>query len=389
MKIPLTKPYLSQEEENAASEVIRSGWLTQGPRVAELERKLVDYIGCRDAVAVSSCTTALYLCLIAAGIGDGDEVICPAYTFIATPNSIVHAGAKPVFVDIDPATYNLDPNLIEDTITNRTKAIMPAYQGMASGTDEINEIARKHNLAVIEDAAPAIGALYKGRKVGSESFLSCFSLHPRKVITAGEGGLITTNDPETGKKLRKLRHHYMSVTDLERHKSDDLIFESYPEVGYNFRMTDIQAAIASVQIDRLEGLIVKRRELAYRYNEAFGKINWVSVPVNDENHYNTYQSYMIRLSPEAPVSRDNIMKGLMKAQIASRRGFISCHKESYYRKMYPDLTLKNSEYCTDNCIILPLFPAMTRREQDYVIENFKRIASESTVDTPALAGSLR
>ncbi len=389
MKIPITKPYLAEEEVAAASEVIRSGWLTQGPKVAELEKRFAEYIGCIDVVAVSSCTAALHISLLAAGIGAGDEVICPSYTFIATPNSIVYVGAKPVFVDIDPETYNIDPELIEDAITERTKAILPAYQGVATDVERIYEIAREHSLAVIEDAAPAVGAYYNHKKLGSESHLCCFSLHPRKVITCGEGGLIATDDKQTADKLRKLRHHYMSVSDLERHKSDKIIFETYPDVGYNYRMTDIQAAIATVQLERLDGLILRRREIAERYNSAFEDIEWLQTPINNDDAYNTFQSYMLKLLPDAPVKRNTMMEKLLKKGIASRRGFLSCHREAYYRRMYPDLKLPNTEYCTDNCIILPLYPALSQKEQNYIIENIRKIADEAVVDTPALERSLR
>ncbi len=390
IRIPLTRPYLSEEEVAAASDVIRSGWLTQGPKVKELEKKFASFIGCKDAVAVSSCTAALHLSLIAAGIGEGDEVICPSYTFIATPNSIIHAGAKPVFVDIDPRTYNINPESIEAAITPNTKAIMPAYQGSAAGIKRIYEIADRHNLLVIEDAAPAVGAIYDvNKRLGSESYLCCFSLHPRKVITCGEGGLIAANSSELAGKLRKLRHHSMSVSDLQRHNSNEVIFESYPEIGYNYRMTDIQAAIASVQLDRLEGLILKRRELAERYNIAFERYPWIALPVNNKEIYNTYQSYMIRLTPRARIKRDTLMKKLMEKGISTRRGFLSCHKEEFYRDMYSDLNLPETEYCTDNCIILPLYPALNFKEQDYVMQHIERVINEAATGTPAFERSLR
>lgn len=238
--IPVAKPYLTADEAQAAYDVILSGWVTQGPKVQEFEEKFAAYVGSSYAVAVSSCTTALHLSLIVAGIKPGDEVICPSMSFIATANAIVHAGAKPVFAEVNKH-FNIDAKHAETLITSKTKAILIVHQiGMPADIDTFKNICKKHNLLLIEDAACAIGSAYKGKKIGSHSDLVCFSFHPRKVITTGDGGMIATSNPEYYKRLKALRQHAMSVNDLERHKSDKIIFEEYPEVGYNYRMTNIR-----------------------------------------------------------------------------------------------------------------------------------------------------
>src|SRR6267143_3545958 len=230
LNIPITKPALTEEEARAPFESIKSGWVTQGPKVAEFEKAVAAYVGAKQGVATTSCTTGLHLALAAIGIGPGDEVIVPSFTFIASANAILYTGADVVFCEIDPRTFNIDPNDIEKRITKKTKAIMPVDQiGMTADMDSINAIAKEHGLDVVEDAAPAIGEDYKGRKVGSNAHQTVFSFHPRKVITTGEGGMITTDDDVFADRARKLRAHGMSVSDLERHKADRVIIEEYNE----------------------------------------------------------------------------------------------------------------------------------------------------------------
>ena len=247
------------DEEKAVLEVLRSGWVSQGPRVAEFERQFARYVGAPYAVAVSSCTAALHLALLVSGVRPGDEVLCPSLSFIATANAIVHTGALPVFVDIDQTTYNIDPNCIENAITPRTRAILAVHQiGLPAPLAEISEIAARHGLLVIEDAACAIGAEYKGCRVGlPHTSMACFSFHPRKILTTGEGGMITTADEELANRLRRLRQHAMTVSDLARHSSEKVLTESYEEVGYNYRMTDLQAAVGMVQLRRLDEMIAR------------------------------------------------------------------------------------------------------------------------------------
>src|SRR5262245_31291651 len=293
MSIPITKPLLGEPEELAVLEVLRSGWLVQGPKVAEFERTVAAYVGARHAVATSSCTTALHLALVLHGIGNGDEVIIPSFTFIATANAVLYAGATPVFVDIDPRTYNLDPDAVEAAITVRTAAIMPVHQiGLAADMDRLTAIARRHRLVLLEDAAPAIGATYKGRRVGGLGNPACLSFHPRKVITTGEGGMLLTDDETVAERARTLRAHGMSVSDLARHHANRVAVEEYRDLGYNYRMTDLHAAIGIAQIERLDEMLEHRQKVADRYAEALADTDGVQLPISSSDMPHTYQSYM-------------------------------------------------------------------------------------------------
>src|SRR5438067_7516982 len=312
LNVPMTKPALGEEEARAPFDSIRTGWVTQGPKVAEFEKAVASYVGAKHGVATTSCTTGLHLALAAAGIGAGDEVIVPSFTFIASPNAVLYTGATAVFCEIDPRTFNIDPNDVERRITKRTKAIMPIDQiGLACDIDAINAIAKQHGLDVVEDAAPAIGEEYKGRKVGSNAHQTVFSFHPRKVITTGEGGMITTDDDAVADRARKLRAHGMSVSDLERHKADRVIIEEYNELGFNYRMTDIQASIGLVQIARLDELLRIRRKKAERYDEELSEIKGIEVPYVPSYAAHTYQSYCLRLTKDCRLDREDLMTNLL------------------------------------------------------------------------------
>src|SRR6267378_515956 len=291
LNIPITKPSLTEEEARAPFESIKSGWVRQGPRVAEFEKAVASYVGASYGVATTSCTTGLHLALASIGVGPGDEVIVPSFTFIASANAILYTGATVVFCEVDPRTYNADPADIEKRITKRTKAIMPVDQiGLACDIGAINEIAKRHGVDVIEDAAPAIGGTYRGRRVGSNAHQTVFSFHPRKVITTGEGGMILTDDDALADRARKLRAHGMSVSDLERHGSDRVIIEEYDELGFNYRMTDIQASIGLVQLRRLDELLRVRRAKAARYNTDLAEVKGIEVPFVPAYASHTYQS---------------------------------------------------------------------------------------------------
>jgi dTDP-4-amino-4,6-dideoxygalactose transaminase len=365
--IPITSPLLGESECAAAASVIRSGWLTQGPRVAEFEQALATVCGTRHAIAVSSCTAALHLALLALDVGLGDEVICPSMSFIATANAIRHAGATPVFADLDPRTYNLDSDAVEAAITSRTKAIMPVHQiGLPADLDRFLELGARYNLPIIEDAACAIGSRYKGRAIGSHGAMACFSFHPRKIITTGEGGAITTDREDFALKLRLLRQHGMSVPDSVRHSASQVIIEEYVCLGYNYRMTDIQAAVGLEQLKRLETIVGRRRELAARYSEALSSHPWLEPPYVPDYAEPNFQSYAVRLTDQAPLDRNAVMQQLLQQGIATRRGIMLAHREAPYASQahHP---LPHSEDASDGSLLLPLFPQMTFDDQDRVI----------------------
>lgn len=368
--IPIALPYTGEEEANAAAEVVRSGWLTQGPKVAEFEQAVAAYCGTKHAVAVSNCTCALHLAMLTLGIGPGDEVICPSMSFIATANAIVHTGATPVFVDVDPRTYNLDPDAAEAAITPRTKAIMPVHQiGMPVDMDRFNAIGSKHGIKIFEDAACAIGSRYKGTLIGGHSEMVCFSLHPRKIITTGDGGLITTNNDDYAERLRLLRQHGMSVADTVRHNAKKVIIETYEEVGFNYRMTDVQAAIGIEQLKRLDWIVERRRAIAARYTTALANHPWLTPPFEPGYATSNFQSYAVRLTDVSPISRNDLMQFMLDQGIATRRGVMLSHMEPAFADHIPPNGLLQSEIASPNSIILPLYAQLTFEEQDLVLDS--------------------
>jgi len=373
--IPVARPYIGAEEEQAVIEVLRSGWVTQGPRVTEFERRFAEVISCEHAVAVSSCTTALHLALIASGIGSGDEVICPSLSFIATANAITYTGATPVFGDIDLGTYNLDPRKIEELITPRTKAILVVHQiGLPAEMNELSAVADKHSLLVIEDAACAIGSEYEGQMIGKPlGTMACFSFHPRKILTTGEGGMITTRDRKLAERLCRLRQHAMSLSDVMRHSASHVVKETYDEVGFNFRMTDMQASLGIIQLGRLKEFLERRRHLAARYTVALESLSWLQTPIVPENCRHNYQSYMVRMINGTSLRRDAVMQELLEKGISTRRAIMPIHREKPYRSERWDSSLPQTNVAADTGLILPLFHQMTEGEQDYIIEVLREI----------------
>jgi dTDP-4-amino-4,6-dideoxygalactose transaminase len=376
--IPVAKPFLTQAEAQTAYDTILSGWVTQGPKVQEFEEKFADYVKSQYAVAVSSCTTALHLAMIVAGIKPGDEVICPSMSYIATSNSILYTGATPVFAEVEQRTYNIDINSVKDLISPRTKAILIVHQmGLPADIDSFQELCKQKNLLLIEDAACAVGSIYKEKKIGSHSDLVCFSFHPRKVITTGDGGMITTSRKDLHDRLKILRQHGMSVSDRHRHQSNQLIFEEHIEVGYNYRMTDIQASIGIKQLEKLDWIIGERRKIAARYNDSLRTLECITLPEEEIGFFTNYQSYCVYLKENAPVTRNKLMEILWKKGISTRRGIMTSHREPAYTPFCAEVVLPVSERLSDRSLILPLYVGMTDDEIEYVITTTKEILNHS------------
>jgi perosamine synthetase len=390
--IPLARPYMDEREAEAAKRPIMSGWVMQGPEVAAFEKEFADYVGAVYACAVSSCTTALHLALLAVGVRPGDEVITVSHSFIATANSVRYCRAVPVFVDIEPCTFNMNPELIERVISQSTRAILCVHQmGMPCNMEAIVKIGRKHNLPVVEDCACAIGSevLWNGgwEKIGKpQGDIACFSFHPRKVITTGDGGMLTTNNQEWDELFHLLRLHGMSAPTAVRHGAKEVLFESYLHFGFNYRMTDIQAAIGREQLKKLPEIIVRRRELADRYFELLKDIDGLILPDEPSWARSNWQSFCVRL-PDG-CDQKTIMQKMLDNNVATRRGIMCSHREPVYEQepwtCGVDRTssgcnclpkqcerLKESEKAQDRCIAIPLYPQMTETEQDRVAELLK------------------
>lgn len=392
MKVPITKPYFGEEEKKAVNTVLESGWLVQGPKVAEFERMVCEYTGATFARASTSCTTALHLALLALGIGPGDEVLIPSLTYIASANAIEYTGAKPVFVDIDLDTFNIAPNKVEECLArakkqgSRVKGIMPVHLfGLVADMNPIMDLAGKHNLCVIEDAACALGSLYNSIHAGTFGDAGCFSFHPRKPITVGEGGMLITTNSEIASKVQSLRDHGAAVSDLARHGKSGFLLPAFEMLGYNYRMSDIHGAIGVEQMKKFPWIVARRIERAKRYGEALRDVEWLQTPYAPEGYKHTYQSYVALVkNPEGKALtlnkieelnqfRNRVMAELEEKGIATRQGTHAVHTLNYYKKKYGinDGDYLNSLAADKLSMTLPLYPQMTDEEQEYVIAHIK------------------
>jgi len=364
--LPITRPVLGEPEVAAVRRCLESGWVTQGPMTAALEERFARMHGVAHALACTNCTAALHIAMLALGVGPGDEVVVPAFTWVTCAHAAEYVGARPVFCDIDPATFNVDVASMEAAVTARTRVLMPVHLfGLAADMDAVERVAGRHSLAVVEDAACAIGTVHRGRPVGGLGAIGCFSFHPRKVVTTGEGGMLTTQDAGLAAAVRRLRNHGASPAGPGRPYE----LGPFDHLGGNYRLSDIQAAVGLAQMDRVEGLIEERRALARRYDELLKPIAWIERPVEPDGYRHTYQSYVVRLDDDAPRPRNEIMLDLERRGIQTRPGTVAVHTTGFYREKYglrPE-DCPHAFRAQEATLTLPLFPGMTEADQERVV----------------------
>lgn len=376
MYIPYGRQSINEEDIQAVVDTLKSDFLTTGPKIQEFERKVAEYTGAKYGVAVANGTAALHIACMAAGIGPGDEVITTPITFVASANCVLYCGAAPVFADIDPKTYNIDPADIERKITERTKAVIAVhFSGQPCDMDRIHRIAEKHNLIVIEDGAHALGADYKGRKIGSISDMTTFSFHPVKHITTAEGGMVMTNSKELYDKLVLFRTHGITRNFELMSRNDGSWYYEQIDLGYNYRITDVQCALGISQMNRLDEFVRRRRELVRRYNEAFATCDEIITPYQLEGCNNSYHLYVIQLKTQ---DRAKVFDALREAGIGVNVHYIPVCTQPYYVNYYRENGMEQPE-CRNaleyysRAISLPLYPELTNSEQDYVIDTLLNI----------------
>ncbi|WP_097327516.1 DegT/DnrJ/EryC1/StrS family aminotransferase [Paractinoplanes atraurantiacus] len=367
-------PQLGEEEAQAAAEAVRSGWVAQGPRVAQFEQEFAAVVGASQGVAVSSCTTALHLALVALGVKPGDEVVVPSLSFIATANAVRYVGATPVFADVDLATGNLTAETIDAVRTPRTRAVIAVHQGgVPFDTAGLRKAAADWGVELVEDAACAAGSTAYGQPAGTGATLAAWSFHPRKLITTGEGGMVTLDDADRAVRLKRLREHGMNVSAADRHKSSQPVIEAYLETAYNYRMTDIQAAVGLVQLGRLPGLVADRRAKAARYQSLLADIDGL-VPVRDPSYGQTnYQSFWVLIEPSFGSSRDDVLTELARQGVSARRGIMAAHLEPAYADVTPG-PLPVTERITRDSLILPLHHKLTEDDQNHIVGVLRELA---------------
>jgi perosamine synthetase len=374
-QVPLMKPWLDEEEWYAMKDVILSGWVSQGPKVKEFEQQVAQFIGAKHAIAMNACTSAMHVAMKIAGVKYGDEVIVADSTCMANVNAINMAGAVPVFVDIDPDTYNIDPKLIEAKITPKTKVIMNIDQiGLSNDLDALKSICDKHSLTLLDDAATAFGGKYKGKFLGGHNIMATYSFHPRKMITTGEGGMLVTNDDNIAEQARILRATGASVSDLDRHKAKGLILQKYYDSGYNYRMTDMQAAMGIVQLTKIDAMLGQRKNQAEYYNHHLAEISDLQLPIVPDYATPAWSSYCIKIKPESKKTVSEVLQTLAAANISARFGIQPLHQEPYFENQhYKDEDFPVSCAIADQTFFVPIFPGMTIEQQEYIVQTLKQI----------------
>lgn len=380
--LPITRPCLDRRERELLLEPLRSGWLVQGPQVARFEQMVAQFCGARHAVATSSCTTALHLALLAAGVGPGHEVIVPSFTYVATANAVEYCGARPVFADIDLDTFNLDPRQVEERLSARTVAVLPVHLfGLPADMESLAATCRRAGVAIVEDCACSLGAYLGGRHTGTFGLAGCFSFHPRKCITTGEGGMIVTDDAALAGRVRRLRDHGAAKSDLARHHEGGTLLPEFNELGYNYRLTDLQGALGVAQMEKLPRILAERRALAARYDELLSHLSWLKTPPCPQGSLHAYQSYvcLVRAEefgglPAANLFRNRLMAWLEGRGIACRQGTHAVHTLGYYRAKYglTDNDCPHALAAERLSIALPLFVGMRRSDQQRVAAELGR-----------------
>ena len=370
--IPYGRQTIEEDDINAVIEVLKSDYLTTGPKIAEFEKSVADYVGAKYAVAISNGTSALHAACFAAGIGPGDEVITTPITFAASSNCVLYCGGTPVFADIDPKTYNIDPDDIRKKITDKTKAIIAVHlAGQPCDMDEIHKIAKENNLIVIEDGAHALGSVYKGKKVGSLSDMTTFSFHPVKPITTGEGGMIVTDNEEFYKKMVLFRSHGITRDKTMMTRNDGPWFYQQFDLGFNYRITDIQCALGCSQMKKLDRFLAKRKEIVLRYNEAFADCENIVTPYQLPETESGWHLYIVQVKN---CDRKQIFEALRDKGIGVNVHYIPVYMHPYYQEHgYKDVHCKNAEEVYSHIISLPLYPGLTEEQQNYVIDTLKSL----------------